>query len=78
MYENVPAVREAVEEDQALFGTLDSWIMYKLTGGKDGGIHVTDGEGCNGTRISLDAVLGFMRLVWLNRVALLLVSSPSM
>ncbi len=44
MYDNVEAVREAVDRDEASFGTLDSWIMYKLTGGADGGIHVTDGK----------------------------------
>lgn len=25
-----------------MFGTVDSWLMYMLTGGVDGGIHVTD------------------------------------
>jgi len=29
---------------QAYFGTLDSWLIYQLTGGLNGGIHVTDGE----------------------------------
>nr|ACL28161.1 hypothetical protein [Dunaliella viridis] len=45
LYENVEAVRNAVDQDQALFGTLDSWLIYKLTGGKDGGIHITDVPG---------------------------------
>eukprot|EP00967_Tisochrysis_lutea_P087823 scaffold124333_cov17-Tisochrysis_lutea.AAC.1 len=44
MHDNVEAVREAVDRDEACFGTLDSWLMYKLTGGPDGGIHVTDGN----------------------------------
>ena len=29
--ENVPAVRQALEEGRALFGTLDSWLIWKLT-----------------------------------------------
>jgi len=45
LYDYVEAVRGAVDEDLASFGTLDSWLMYKLTGGANGGIHVTDG-GC--------------------------------
>jgi glycerol kinase len=39
MLENVPAVRRAADEGQALFGTVDSWLVYKLTGGA---VHVTD------------------------------------
>uniref|UniRef100_A0A7S3VPC6 glycerol kinase n=1 Tax=Dunaliella tertiolecta TaxID=3047 RepID=A0A7S3VPC6_DUNTE len=42
MYENCEAVRDAVDQDQAYFGTLDSWLIYQLTGGLNGGIHVTD------------------------------------
>lgn len=43
-YENLPAVREAVEEDRCLIGTVESWLIYHLTGGPAGGVHVTDGE----------------------------------
>ncbi len=39
MLENVPAVAEAVADGRAAFGTVDSWLIYKLTGG---GAHVTD------------------------------------
>jgi glycerol kinase len=40
--ENVPGVREAAERGDALFGTTDSWVMWNLTGGVRGGVHVTD------------------------------------
>ena len=40
--ENVPGVREAAERGDALFGTTDSWLLWNLTGGTDGGVHVTD------------------------------------
>lgn len=40
--ENVPGVREAAERGDALFGTTDSWLLWNLTGGVDGGVHVTD------------------------------------
>lgn len=40
--ENVPGVREAAERGDALFGTPDTWVLWNLTGGPDGGVHVTD------------------------------------
>ncbi|MFC5747527.1 glycerol kinase GlpK [Actinomadura rugatobispora] len=40
--ENVEGVREAAEAGDALFGTTDSWLLWNLTGGTDGGVHVTD------------------------------------
>jgi glycerol kinase len=42
IFENVDGVREAAEKGQALFGNTDSWLIWNLTGGKDGGVHVTD------------------------------------
>lgn len=41
--ENCPAVAAALAADEALFGTVDSWLVYCLTGGASGGVHVTDG-----------------------------------
>ncbi|MEU9019334.1 glycerol kinase GlpK [Actinomadura sp. NPDC048394] len=40
--ENVDGVREAAERGDAIFGTTDSWVLWNLTGGPDGGAHVTD------------------------------------
>jgi glycerol kinase len=40
--ENVDGAREAAEKGDALFGTTDSWLIWNLTGGVDGGVHVTD------------------------------------
>ncbi len=37
--DNVEGVRERAENGEILFGTVDSWLVYKLTGGK---VHVTD------------------------------------
>uniref|UniRef100_A0A8D0EDB6 glycerol kinase n=1 Tax=Salvator merianae TaxID=96440 RepID=A0A8D0EDB6_SALMN len=42
LLDNVKEVRQAVHEGRALFGTIDSWLIWCLTGGKDGGIHCTD------------------------------------
>jgi glycerol kinase len=40
--DNIPGVREDVLKGKALFGTMESWVIWWLTGGPDGGIHVTD------------------------------------
>jgi glycerol kinase len=40
--ENVDGVREAAEAGDAVFGNTDSWLLWNLTGGTDGGVHVTD------------------------------------
>lgn len=40
--ENVDGVREAAEKGEAVFGNTDTWIIWNLTGGVDGGSHVTD------------------------------------
>ncbi|WP_433593038.1 glycerol kinase GlpK [Nocardia sp. CA-145437] len=40
--DNVPGVREDAEAGDALFGTPDTWIIWNLTGGAHGGVHITD------------------------------------
>jgi glycerol kinase len=40
--ENVDGVREAAERGDAIFGNTDTWLTWNLTGGVDGGLHVTD------------------------------------
>jgi glycerol kinase len=40
--ENIDGVRGAAERGDALFGTVDSWLLWQLTGGADGGVHITD------------------------------------
>nr|CAG8489326.1 6585_t:CDS:2 [Entrophospora candida]CAG8621079.1 6412_t:CDS:2 [Entrophospora candida] len=42
MLENVPEVKEAHDNDNLLFGTVDTWLIWNLSGGVDGGLHVTD------------------------------------
>lgn len=31
-----------MSENRCLFGTVDSWLIWNLTGGVDGGVHITD------------------------------------
>ncbi|MEU8820353.1 glycerol kinase GlpK [Actinoplanes sp. NPDC048796] len=40
--ENVDGVREAAERGDAIFGNTDSWLLWNMTGGVDGGRHITD------------------------------------
>jgi glycerol kinase len=40
--ENVEGVREAAERGDAVFGNTDTWVIWNLTGGVNGGVHVTD------------------------------------
>ncbi|WNM26413.1 glycerol kinase GlpK [Demequina capsici] len=40
--DHVPGAREKAEAGHLLFGTTDSWLVWNLTGGVDGGLHVTD------------------------------------
>jgi glycerol kinase len=42
MLRNLDEVREAAQAGEALFGTIDSWLLWNLTGGTDGGRHLTD------------------------------------
>jgi glycerol kinase len=42
MMDNVDGVRAAAEKGDALFGNIDTWVIWWLTGGPDGGAHVTD------------------------------------
>ncbi|GAA4698439.1 glycerol kinase [Promicromonospora umidemergens] len=40
--DNVEGAREAAERGDLLFGNTDAWLLWNMTGGVDGGVHVTD------------------------------------
>jgi glycerol kinase len=40
--DNVPGVREKAEKGEVLFGNIDTWVIWNLTGGPNGGVHITD------------------------------------
>jgi glycerol kinase len=40
--DNVDGVRDAAARGEAVFGNIDTWVIWNLTGGRDGGAHVTD------------------------------------
>jgi glycerol kinase len=42
LLDNVTGLREAAEKGEAVFGNIDTYIIWNLTGGTKGGVHVTD------------------------------------
>jgi len=65
--DNVPGVREAAEKGDAIFGNIDTWVIWNLTGGTDGGVHVTDVSNASRTMLMNlatldwdDEILGIM------------------
>jgi glycerol kinase len=40
--DNVDGARERAEAGDLVFGNMDTWVLWNLTGGTDGGVHVTD------------------------------------
>ncbi|WP_328539913.1 glycerol kinase GlpK [Streptomyces sp. NBC_00344] len=42
LLDHVPGLRNRAEHGEIAFGTIDSWLIWNLTGGTDGGVHVTD------------------------------------
>ena len=51
LLENVPGARAKAEAGDALFGTVDSWLAWNLTGGPDGGLHITDATNASRTQM---------------------------
>lgn len=48
---NVSGVRELAEAGEVLFGNVDSYLVWKLTGGTQGGIHITDVTNASRTQL---------------------------
>jgi glycerol kinase len=40
--DHVDGARQRAEDGELAFGTIDSWLVWNMTGGPDGGVHVTD------------------------------------
>ncbi len=59
LLDNVPGLREKAERGEAIFGTIDTWIIWNLTGGPAGGAHVTDV-----TNASRTMLMDLHRLDW--------------
>src|SRR5216684_4674015 len=40
--DHVEGARERAQNGELAFGTMDTWVLWNLTGGPDGGVHATD------------------------------------
>ena len=72
--DNVQGVREAAERGDAIFGNIDTWVIWNLTGGASGGVHVTDVTNASRTLLmnlrTLDWDDGILRVLGIPRVML--------
>ncbi len=59
LLDNVDGLRAKAESGRALFGTIDSWLLWNLTGGPDGGRHLTDVTNAGRTML-----MDLQRLAW--------------
>ncbi|RAJ31957.1 glycerol kinase [Kitasatospora sp. SolWspMP-SS2h] len=64
LLDHVEGLRERAEAGDVLFGTVDSWLIWNLTGGVDGGRHVTDV-----TNASRTLLMNLHTLEWDERIA---------
>ncbi|MBI5312438.1 MAG: glycerol kinase GlpK [Methylocystis sp.] len=51
LLDEVPGARERAAQGAALFGTIDSWIIWNLTGGPSGGRHLIDATNASRTQL---------------------------
>ncbi len=51
LLDNVPGAREKAEAGDVLFGNIDTWLVWNLTGGVDGGCHITDVTNASRTQL---------------------------
>jgi glycerol kinase len=59
LLDNVAGARARAENGELAFGTMDTWVLWNLTGGVNGGVHVTDV-----TNASRTMLMGLESLDW--------------
>ncbi len=62
--DNVEGARERAEAGDLLFGNMDTWVLWNMTGGPEGGIHVTDP-----TNASRTLLMDLSTLAWDESIA---------
>ncbi len=60
----VDGARARAERGELAFGTIDSWLVWNMSGGTDGGVHVTDA-----TNASRTLLMDLGRLAWVPEIA---------
>ena len=51
LLDNVPGARGKAQSGELLFGNIDTWLLWNLTGGSDGGLHLTDVTNASRTQL---------------------------
>jgi glycerol kinase len=51
LWEHVHGITQQAEAGDALFGTVDTYLVWNLTGGPNGGIHITDVTNASRTQL---------------------------
>src|ERR1700675_4233152 len=51
LLENIPGLRQKAQAGEILFGNIDTFLVWNLTGGPDGGVHVTDVSNASRTQL---------------------------
>jgi glycerol kinase len=64
LLDNVPGLRQAAGAGEAIFGNIDAWLIWHLTGGVNGGVHVTDV-----TNASRTMLMNLDSLTWNEEIA---------
>ncbi len=59
LLDNVPGAAERAAAGQLAFGTIDTWVLWNLTGGVDGGVHATDVTNASRTMLMNLETLGW-------------------
>ena len=62
--DNVDGARERAEAGDLIFGNIDTWCIWNLTGGTDGGLHITDPSNASRTML-----MDLRKLAWDDGIA---------
>lgn len=69
--ENHPEIQKDIKANEVLFGNIDTWLIWNLTGGVDGGLHISDT-----TNASRTMLMNLETLSWDNELLELLKIPP--
>ncbi|MFF2203379.1 glycerol kinase GlpK [Streptomyces sp. NPDC058145] len=59
LFDHVKDLEQRARDGEVLFGTMESWLIWNLTGGTDGGLHITDA-----TNASRTMLMNIRTLTW--------------
>jgi glycerol kinase len=62
--DNVDGAQAKAESGDLIFGNMDTWLLWNLTGGTDGGLHITDP-----TNASRTMLMDLKTLSWVDEIA---------